>query len=459
MQAEEVRLMPNNPMDLAKKVNFLFQVIMQATQTYLKNVELFICNSAPDKLLVLVTFIINASKICFDRNVFDKSDVLVMKMLRKCVEMKTFLERNANSAVKYYSMGKSVTNLYSNNSYSCDNKSYDKMQIRSKKALLAKKKNVKTKSPYEPPKNPYPMPKMKAKNSKSKTSGQNNHQKETKSVVHPKSPKIKKSTSNISTLVQKESEKQINENVERNVNNQKPKEIEELMEMLQNITKEKVHEMLGPLLSELVPKKIEESDSSDSNPVPQVTADTEPKIPSTCSTPTNVSSKTASSVETVQYVAPNVQYLYVMSHQNEPDEVPQVEEVGIGEEVEKIKEPSSMPAEIPKVSVKSVTCSAEPPQLPQLSNDSNNNEVIEDGKTSEENMKKLKQRALKERLKMIAQMMENPFYVNENISEPWKLLTKISNQLLDETITNIIGELEFGEKALVEKFLQHELAY
>lgn len=39
------------------------------------------------------------------------------------------------------------------------------------------------------------------------------------------------------------------------------------------------------------------------------------------------------------------------------------------------------------------------------------------------------------------------------------LPTRISDQLVDEMLQNIVGELDFGEKGFVENFLCHELEF
>lgn len=91
----------NNPLDVATKITSLFQIITQAAQTYLKNVECFIYNQYPDKLMVLVDFIINVTKICFDKRVFDKKDLVIQDMLRKCLAIRQFLDTHHNSIAKF----------------------------------------------------------------------------------------------------------------------------------------------------------------------------------------------------------------------------------------------------------------------------------------------------------------------------------------------------------------------
>lgn len=91
----------NNPSNVATKITSLFQIITQAAQTYLKNVECFIYNQYPDKLMVLVDFIINVTKICFDKRVFDKKDLVIQDMLRKCLAIRQFLDAHQNSMAKF----------------------------------------------------------------------------------------------------------------------------------------------------------------------------------------------------------------------------------------------------------------------------------------------------------------------------------------------------------------------
>jgi hypothetical protein len=67
---------------------------MQATQTYQKNIEYFTYTLYPEKLEVLVDFIINATKICLDKNVFSRRDPIIQKILRKCLKLKDQLVEN-----------------------------------------------------------------------------------------------------------------------------------------------------------------------------------------------------------------------------------------------------------------------------------------------------------------------------------------------------------------------------
>lgn len=94
----------HNSSEVAMKITSLFQIITQAAQTYLKNVECFIYNQYPDKLMVLVDFIINVTKICFDKRVFDKKDLVIQDMLRKCLAIRQFLDTHQNSISKFITL-------------------------------------------------------------------------------------------------------------------------------------------------------------------------------------------------------------------------------------------------------------------------------------------------------------------------------------------------------------------
>lgn len=195
-------------MDVATKVNLLFHAIMQAVQTYLKNVEMFIYNSYPDKLFVLVDFIINASKICFDRKVFDKTNIMIVKMLRKSVDMKRFLELNQRKASSSFESSVSVSSrsrdLHSRNSYAHERTRANEKISAYGKPKRPQLKSMKVKSPYD-----APQENLHTRNLKTLSRGQ-------KMIPHPPpskrptpatkstSPQVRKSISNISTMVEKE---------------------------------------------------------------------------------------------------------------------------------------------------------------------------------------------------------------------------------------------------------------
>ncbi|KAL7041888.1 hypothetical protein ACKWTF_000941 [Chironomus riparius] len=79
--AENIRVMNGNPIDIVTKVNSLFHLILQGVQSYLKNLEGFIYNNSPDKLLVLTEYIVNAIKVCFERQACSIRDNGIMEIL------------------------------------------------------------------------------------------------------------------------------------------------------------------------------------------------------------------------------------------------------------------------------------------------------------------------------------------------------------------------------------------
>ncbi|XP_055389993.1 uncharacterized protein LOC129618975 [Condylostylus longicornis] len=60
------------------------------------------------------------------------------------------------------------------------------------------------------------------------------------------------------------------------------------------------------------------------------------------------------------------------------------------------------------------------------------------------------------RMKFVRHISENPFYVNQNLSEPWKIVTKISERLLNEIAITVEKDMNFGEKRFIADFLQNE---
>jgi len=84
--------MRDSPVDIMTKVNSLFQLVMQGVQSYLKNLEGFIYNNKPEKLIVLTDYILNAIKVCFERRTCNMEDEGILKILtivdeiRYCVE-------------------------------------------------------------------------------------------------------------------------------------------------------------------------------------------------------------------------------------------------------------------------------------------------------------------------------------------------------------------------------------
>lgn len=468
-------------MEIATKVNLLFQAIMQAIQVYLKNVEMFIYNSNPDKLSVLVNSIINASKICFDRKLFDKQNVVVVKMLRKSVEIHRLLELNKNSEAKY--------DLRSRNSYA-----YEGTYGREKISVYGgevkpKRAPLNSKGSFVVPKTPYDAPLQRKSSKQSIQSRQkampllNRNTPATKA----RSPGVRKSTSNISTMVQKEmhvvddeEEEQppCQENKEEILENEpaekpleeiqatqceqieKPKELNEIMEMLRNIAKEKIQEIIAPYIAELVPKSNEMSTrvTPEIKP-PRVTSDIKPQKPITAES--TDSSKTASSVETVHRIASNIQYLFVQSNNyNDSEETLKAEQSD--EKLSLLLEAPSSKSEEPKTKV--VTSILKPPlRCDDIAKDDIEKKNAEDDneylqRKDDERTKNLKQLAMNERKVFIESMIGNPLYSNEQYEEPWKVFGDTSDILINEMLKTLISEFDMGEKALVEKFLQHELA-
>lgn len=89
-------------MEIPNKVYSIYQTIMLAAQAYDKYVELFIFNKCPDKLQVFVDFIINSTKICLDKKIFDKRDLLIQKLMKKCVFLKNQLVDNLEAMPKKF---------------------------------------------------------------------------------------------------------------------------------------------------------------------------------------------------------------------------------------------------------------------------------------------------------------------------------------------------------------------
>jgi hypothetical protein len=196
------------------------------------------------------------------------------------------------------------------------------------------------------------------------------------------------------------------------------------MEMLRNVAKEKIQELLVPYL-----------DTIQSTPQPRVTSDIKPQKPPT--TDSSISSKTASTNETVQRIAPNIQYLFVKS-QNDSEVTLKPNE----------KLPSSH--EVPETKI--LTYSQKPPLK---SDDENSDDICE--QFDNEAFKKRKQLAHKERRKIVKSMVENPLYVNEQFDEPWKIFADVSETLIDDMLKSVIKDFDFGEKNFVENFFKHEL--
>ena len=432
--------MPDNPVDLATKVNFLFQVIMQAVQTYLKNVEMIIYNHCPDKLLVLIDFIINAMKVCFDRMVFDKRDLPIQQMMRKCLDMKKYLEMNQQSFAKFASISESrKSSLFSRGSFAFETPYGSKLSMYDSSTKLkpstsrGKQRGLSSNTPYDV---------AKPRNLNSSCSHVS-----TRSKVVPSSrisirgssktnaPSFKRSLSNVSTAMQKVISDESNEalTAEKPLEQldaslvEKSKEME-IMEMMQNIAKEKIQEMLMPFLSELIPmknaqqaafetpktqalKEIFSAATKQTNPSPRVTSEIEnsketqqEKIQDE-----TVQLELPQNKDRVQHVAKNIQYLFVKSNEKE------VNDNRLMTQLSKTDASNDSPASLP-VNEKSkfkVLAANEKPPIQVISK-----------KLNDEFMKKMKEQTLKERLEYVTQMTENPLYTNEMHSEPWKLFAE-----------------------------------
>lgn len=431
--------MPDNPIDVATKVNLLFQLIMQAAQTYLKNVQMFIYNSHPDKLLVLVDFIINSTKICFDRKVFDKKDNIVLKMLRKCSNLKDFMQTNETGLVNY-----DLTRKNRNREMEFQMDDFeDEYQM---PRIVPKKSKS---SPYDKIANPYniPIPKMRSSrlasskgsvSSFSKVSSRQNLLRSSKTRVEQ--PVIKKSTSNVSTVIQKENEKEIHlktikSQPEKPLEDEKPivekiekpKEMIEIMEMLQNIAIERINEMLLPILSQLMPmrregivteetEEIKAKPCAKSMPSPSlnnVLSNAEPSNNLTSSSshvkgeieipksksylPTSssyASSKSFKNKETIQRISKNVQYVFIESDNEEPKSVDTATSMIELTATSKVSKPSSPVVEM----AKNVTLPLKNNDDENLKELNNQNEkmILKERKNieKEENIRKLRQQAI-----------------------------------------------------------------
>lgn len=424
--------MPDNPLEKATKVNLLFQVIMHAVQTYLKNVEMFIFNSYPDKLIVLIDFVINAVKICCDRKVFDKRDLVIHQMMLKCSDMKQFLMLNQRSMAKFASIPeKHKTSLTSRSSFAYENAYGSKLSMYDAPTVNKKLSASRLNQRCLPSKSPYDA--MKPRNLRSSHSSATTRSKmpPSRNQSRVQSPKVKPSISNVSTAVQKV---KLNEPKEFNMvtvsekpfedlesheprSNGKQKELE-IMEMLQNIAKDKIQEMLVPFLAQLMPQKdFQKSFSEESENNAQASKESTPRVTSDIPSQPIVEAAQAypektKNQETVDHVAKNVQYIYVKSN----DENPKVLKAdrSMNQLTSSKAQNSSSTTQLEairsqtKIVAKIVSANKKPP-LPC------------DVETLDGKFKELKEKALKERLNYVKQMMENPLYMNEACHEPWKM--------------------------------------
>lgn len=68
--------------------------MLQACQIYSTNVESFIVDLCPEKLDVLINFILSSTKICIDKRIFDKKDVVIREIFKRCHDILTNLKNN-----------------------------------------------------------------------------------------------------------------------------------------------------------------------------------------------------------------------------------------------------------------------------------------------------------------------------------------------------------------------------
>lgn len=456
--------MPDNPLNVAEKVNFLFQVVMQAVQTYLKNVEMFIYNNYPDKLVVLIDFVINTMKICFDRMVFDKRDLVIQKMMRKCVDMKHYLEMNQQSFAKFASIQeKRKMSLASRSSFAFENSYGSKLSMYEDSS--SKKKSGRKRQAL-PPKSPYDLTTPRNfQHSSNRTEVRSRvAQSRVQSQVNP-ACRVRRSSSNVSTAVQRtpnvESVEDLKLLSEKPLEDsqptsqafvEKPKE-QEIMEMLTSIAKEQIGEMLMPFLAEFMGKKNTQQAKPENkkNEDEEVSENVEkPKAPSRVTSDVSVKRKGKVELDMkpkedqVERVANNVQYRYVMS---DGDSMKNVSQQQLEVKLSK-RDSHSSGDHLPEDTSQSETRMKVVAMKPR---------PMETSRPNSKYMKQLKEQALKDRLKYVEQMMSNPLYSNETCNEPWKMFAGISDKILDEMLNEVLGEFDFGEKAFVDKFLQHEL--
>ncbi|CRK93265.1 CLUMA_CG006808, isoform A [Clunio marinus] len=442
--AEDIRVMLDNPVEVATKVNLLFQVMMQALQIYLKNIEMFIYNNNPDKLLVLVDFILNAMKICLERMVFDKRDTMVQQILRKCIGIKQFMEMNQESSTKFLPIPESYKkSLSARNSYACEVPLESKLSMYDMQLGVKPKRSNSRMNSYAV-KSPYDVPKP--RNFKAT-------HKPKQTLSRSSSTLVRKTSSNISTMMEKiksdncnESRKTISEkpledsNVVTNKDSDKQKE---LLEMLEGITKQKFEEMFGSIL----PKIFSEMMSK------QMTQESRFETPITVENVHGIS-ETLKSIKELNEDSDEPPKLRVKSDLNLKKIPPVKEDEEVAKESEKIQhfDKNVQYHFVKSKSEKKVQSSNVSKEIPKSSEDKKKIEKAEEEKFTKE----FKEQAMKERLDYKRQMSEDPLYVNKVISEPWKVFAKISDNILDDMLNEVMAELDFGEKAFVESFLRHE---
>lgn len=423
LQAEEIRLMPDNPEDVAAKTNLLFQAMLTAVQTYLKNVEMFIYNNYPDKLPVLIDFIINALKICFDRMALDKHDFLTQRMLRKCLDMKQFLEMNQTNLTKFASIQKKRRNsLLSRSSFAFENgyggSKLSMYDVPKMKRSVSKPKVEAFRSPYDT---------AKPRNLRSSASTVNQLQNSALRLKSSRPPvsranatqMLKASRSDVSTMMGQIASNPSDDSIAefprqstKPVNNQESKEFE-LMEMMKNMAKEKLEEMLRPMLKDFVASK-NCNDLDGILPI-RVQATKDPARVEAIEIPQATSSQVTSdkkldnkSTQKKVNVAKNIQYLYVKSND------------------EKCKGDDGTPSQTQLLN-RHQSCDELTKVAKNQPISKTKSGALDVTKVDPKLMKKLKQQACMDRVAYVEQMMENPLYVNDAQSEPWKLFARYAN--------------------------------
>ncbi|CAO1305438.1 unnamed protein product [Diamesa serratosioi] len=466
--AEEIRLMPdNNPLDVATKITSLFQIITQASQTYLKNIECFIYNQYPDKLMVLVDFIINVTKICFDKRVFDKKDLVIQDMLRKCLMIKQFLDAHQHSMAKFAPLpAKSKKPLFLKSNSYCENPYKTNLSMYGMQVKKQKQQNM-----FNVPKNLYDgttLTTLKPRNIQSsrtnrtdlstqKLRAQTNKVSMKQSIPRSRSSRletpISSRTSIVSTMMQhvEEEDKIQAEKLLENSAKVSSHEIQTIMEMLQNITKDKVHEILGPLIATLLPNSNPENVTALLKQFPTQQTNNQIFDNKTASRVTSALDKSgnkpekqlknvvqeidcfkdvetknfpAPSVsiyrqETVQHSAKNAQLIFMKSeseNDNTGEEsktsLSQLSQNQIDESFQSKEESNSLKH------VRIVTPHKKAP-IPETSN-----------KETKRKFDELKKHVLKERMEFIESISEDPLYVNERFEQPWKVCSKYKKILL-----------------------------
>lgn len=427
--------MHDNPVDVASKVIQLFQVIMHSVQTYLKNVEMFIYNKYPDKLNILINFIINAVTICQKRLIFDKRDKAIQQLLQKCSDMKRYLEMNQQSLAKFVSIQQNrKMSLHSRGSFAYENNYGSKLSMYDMTS-----KTSKTRKPILPSKSPYDA--LIPRNLKSSHSTVTSKQKlplsrvQSRTLQRVKSPMLKKSSSNISTAMQRLKDSESNEIVktlsekayEENESAAPSRKGNEIMEMMNNIAKEKIQEMLTPFLNELKKRLPCDKFSNEESTIPtspslRVTSEVkESQVTSECEKPQKgnvLTPERPKNIEKIQNVSKNVQYIYVKS--NEEKKKSKNDSQTNSAQSKLRPSPSKAQLTPSKTTIESTGSQHKSPEMNIVSSKAKP-PIAADKKISENVMKELKEQALKERLEYVEQMMENPLYVNKAYNEPWKI--------------------------------------